>query len=169
MCWDDFIIWLKIAYFTISGWILSVFLYFTPMHWLWVCILATWIGNLVFGYLSGLVLHNEKLDTKKFLWATVEVVVYLLVTALFFFIGDRMKNQSLIVMGLTVVTWAFLYFYAVNILKNIVRLLPRSLGFKYLYFVLSLEFIKRIPYMKEFQKQEHISNHGEESSNTESE
>lgn len=149
---------IKTAWLALIGWITGLYLYFEPIHYVWRVAIVLWAVNIIFGYISGMVINNEKLNWKKFMRAMLELALYLFIANMLFAIGDQMGRKSEMLKGLNITTWGLIAFYVINVMKNITRLLPgNSPGaklFRYMYFLLSLEFVKKIPYMKEFQKNE---------------
>jgi hypothetical protein len=146
----------------IIGWFMTVYVFFTPIHHLWVAIGVAWSINSLLGYLADLYVNDNGFDMKKVMTTFKEIMYYFVLTSMFFFIGDKMRNSDSVLVNdsdfvikwLNVITWALLGFYFVNICKNIKNLCPESKFFRYLYMVVSIEFVRHIPYMKQFKKQE---------------
>jgi len=145
---------LKAAWTTLLGWSAAVFLYFEPVQNFWIAVTILWVFNLILGYTSGYILTREKLDTKKFLLAAGELVLYLVTTALFLAIGKLMNNLPNVLTGLNIATWAFIAYFTTGILKNWSRLQPNNWVVKYLYYILSLEILNKLPHFKEFKNQQ---------------
>lgn len=149
---------LKLAWMTILGWLTGLYFYFEPIHYVWKVAMVLWIVNVVLGYITGMVICDEKLDWRKFMRALLEIALYLFIANMLFAIGDQMNYKAGMLKGLNITTWGLIAFYVINILKNVTRLLPGdSPGaklFRYMYFLLSLEFVKKLPHMRDFQKNE---------------
>jgi len=135
--------------YTISGWITAVYIYFAPVQVLWLCIAVAWGANFLAGYIAGM-REGESFDKCKAKDTGIEVMCYLFIVSLLYFIGERMGDKDLILKGLNIITWAFIYFYAINILKNLCRIVPKSKGLKYCKYVISLEFFRAFPSLKKF-------------------
>lgn len=155
---------IKLAWMSFIGWLTGVYFYFEPIHYVWKVAIILWAVNVVVGYIAGMVINDEKLDWKKFMRAFLEMGIYLFLANMLFAISDQMNNREDILKGLNVTTWGLIAFYVINVLKNVTRLLPgNSPGaklFRYMYFLLSLEFVKKLPHMRDFQKSEQF-NEGE--------
>jgi len=155
---------IKSIYLSITGWIAASFLFFAPIHYLWEVALILWGVNVLFGYLSGRMINMENLVWKKFMRALFEVAIYLFITLFMFLIGKLQNEGDEMLKGLNVISWALVAFYVVNILKNICRLLPGESPvarfFRYLYLVVSLDWITRLPHFQEYLNQEKQENHG---------
>ena len=50
--------------------------------------------------------------------------------------------------------YALIYFYGVNILKNLNRIFPKNRYIDFLYYVLSFEMIKKIPYLENYKQKQ---------------
>lgn len=153
---------LKLVWMTILGWLTGLYFYFEPIHYVWKVAIVLWVVNLVVGYIAGRVINSENLDWKKFMKALLEMAIYLFLANMFFALGDQMNNRDEILTGLNITTWGLIAFYIINILKNVTRLCPGdSPGaklFRYIYYLLSLEFVKKLPHMRDFQKDDQINN-----------
>ena len=71
-----------------------------------------------------------------------------------YFIGEHKGNPEGALQCVSFITYSVFYFYGVNILRNIKEILPNSSnGYKvvaFLHYVLSVEFIKNIPYLTNY-------------------
>jgi len=153
---------LKLAWMTILGWLTGLYFYFEPIHYVWKVAIVLWVVNVLVGYISGMVTNNETLNWKKFMKAFIEMAIYLFLTNMLFALGDQMNNKAEVMRVLNITTWGMVAFYIINILKNVTRLCPGdSPGaklFRYIYFLLSLEFVKKLPHMRDFQKNDQSNN-----------
>lgn len=127
--------------------------YLSPISSVLFSILYVFLLNFAFGYLSGLA-KGESFSLRKAFTAVKEASIFFLVVASVYIIGEKMGDNKGALQCITAVTYAITYFYAVNIFKNLSKLFPSSRGISFLYYVLSMEFIKKIPFMENFVKQE---------------
>lgn len=144
----------KAAYYSFCGLITSVLLYFMPLQGLVIAISIAFTANFIFGILTGLLVQKETVSFKKAFIAFCEVAVYMVILTQFYTIGDKMKSPDTVFKMVSMLTWAWITFYSANLSKNLKRLFPHSRGFNFLFYVLNLEFIKRIPYLKKFEEYE---------------
>lgn len=144
----------KAAYYTILSWLTSMLLYFFPIEGLVIAISIAFVANFSFGILTGVIVQRENICIKKALVAFIEVAIYLVILTCFFTIGDKMKGSMPVFQALSILTWAWIYFYSSNLSKNLKRLFPKSRGFSFLFYVLNLEFLKQVPYLKKFEENE---------------
>lgn len=143
---------LKSAWVSIMGWLTGMLLYFLPIKDLTYAISLIFVVNFLSGYISGMLVSDEQFNIKKALWAFAEVACYICFIILLFILGSWIKQEHWLYTSIQTATYAWIWFYAINILKNWKRLFPNSKPIAFLYFFLSLEFVKNIPYMKEFQE-----------------
>ena len=138
----------------IIGIVSAILAYLTPIYDIILCIGISFAGNFFWGYVAGMVVQKEPFCLKKAKVAIYEALVYASLLACIFTIGEKMDNKDLALRSLSIITWAWIYFYLVNIFKNLARLFPISRGLAFVYFIISLEFIKHFPYLKAFLEKE---------------
>jgi len=114
-------------------------------------LLAVFALNFLIGLLAGILINKEKWDFRKARWCFIEACVFLVLISSIFVIGKMKGNISGSLQCVSFVTYAVFYYYGVNILKNLKRILPEgSLGYRvvsFLYYLLSVEFVKKVPYL----------------------
>jgi multisubunit Na+/H+ antiporter MnhB subunit len=84
----------------------------------------------------------------------METLVFYVIVLSIYIIGEKMGNPDGAVQCISGVVYAIIYFYAVNILRNAYKLLPKSKGLKFIYYVLSFEILKKIPYLQQYTEHE---------------
>ena len=145
---------------SIAGCVISaVVAYFAPIESIFLGVAWVFVVNFVFGLLNGIVVKNEIFSFRKAFSCFVEAMVLYVLMATIFLVGDRIGNQSGAMQCITAVVYALIYFYAVNILRNIKGLFPGNKTIRFLYWILSIEFVKEIPfigdYLAKFNREEH--------------
>lgn len=145
---------------SIAGCVISVVVaYFAPIESIFLGVAWVFVVNFVFGLLNGIVVKNEIFSFRKAFSCFVEAMVLYVLMATIFLVGDRIGNQSGAMQCITAVVYALIYFYAVNILRNIKGLFPGNKTIRFLYWILSIEFVKEIPfigdYLAKFNREEH--------------
>ena len=126
--------------------------YFAPLKDIVFVIFFVFLLNCIFGLIAGVGVQGEKFSLKKFFRCILETLVFYVIVLSIYLVGEKMGNSEGAVQCISGVVYAIIYFYAVNILRNAHKLLPKSKGLKFLYYVLSFEIIKKIPYMQQFQE-----------------
>lgn len=117
------------------------------------CLLGLFVANFIVGYATGMIKQNESFQMKKFLMAFVWASVILALICFLYFLGERNGNKA---ESLEFVRWVSLiaiWAFGTNILRNF-RHLSYGYGVYYtffdaLYTGVSLEFIKKLPFIKQ--------------------
>ena len=126
--------------------------YFAPLKDIVFVIFFVFLLNCIFGLIAGVGVQGERFSLKKFFRCISETLVFYVIVLSIYMVGEKMGNTDGAVQCISGVVYAIIYFYAVNILRNAHKLLPKSKGLKFLYYVLSFEIIKKIPYLQQFQE-----------------
>lgn len=132
--------------------IAAIAAYFHPIQDIIMAILVVLAVNFILGLLSGILVNKEGFNFKKAFMCIVEGLVYFALISFIFFVGDKIQNRDGALQCISAITYALLYFYGVNIFKNLHRLLPANRLIAFLYYVVSFAFVDKIPYLKEFLK-----------------
>lgn len=110
--------------------------------------------NFVIGLLVSLLVENESFSWRKFGWCGVEVLIFFAIIASIYIVGHAQGNPKEAVQCVSMVVYAMCYFYSVRILRNLRKMFPRNtIGHHvtgFLYMVLTLEVVKKIPHLKEY-------------------
>ena len=126
--------------------------YFAPLKDIVFVIFFVFLLNCIFGLVAGVCVQGEKFSLKKFFRCIMETLVFYVIVLSIFVVGEKMGNQDGALQCISGVVYAIIYFYSVNILRNTHKLLPKSKVVSFLYYVLSFEVIKKIPYLQQFQE-----------------
>ena len=110
--------------------------------------------NCIAGIVADVVTDSKSFDLKKFFHCLFETMVFYVIIMAVYVIGDKLLNLAGAIQCSTVIVYAILYFYGTNILRNCAKLFPDSKTIKFMYYVLSFEIIKKIPYMDRFKEKE---------------
>ena len=127
--------------------------YFAPIRDVVFIIFFIFFLNCLFGLLAGVAV-GEHFNLKKFFRCIMETGVFYIIVLSIYLVGEKMGNQSGALQCISGVTYAIIYFYAVNILRNAHILLPKTKVIKFMYYVLSFEVIKKIPYLQQYRENE---------------
>lgn len=126
--------------------------YFSPIKDVVFVIFFVFLLNCVFGLIAGVGVQGEKFSLKKFFRCIMETLTFYIIVLSVYLVGEKMGNPEGAIQCISGLVYAIIYFYFVNILRNAHKLLPKSKGIKFLYYVLSFEVIKKIPYLKQYQE-----------------
>lgn len=121
--------------------------------------------NFVFGLANGLIVHDEGFKFKKAFRCICEAAVFFVLVAAIFAIGKLKSNEIGSLQCVSFVVYSVLYFYSVNILRNLKELFAEGgvahSVVSWLYYFVSAEFVKAIPHLFEYLNgTEHGKNRG---------
>ena len=131
-----------------------MFAYFAPIQNMVFVIFFVFAINCMAGMIAGIVAKHERFNLKKFFHCMLETFVFYIIVLSVFTIGEKMRNLDGAIQCITGVVYAILYFYGVNTLLNLNILFPESKVIRFLFYVLSFEVVKKIPYMQQFINKE---------------
>lgn len=131
-----------------------MFAYFAPIQNMVFVIFFVFAINCMAGMIAGIVAKHERFNLKKFFHCMLETFVFYVIVLSVFTIGEKMRNLDGAIQCITGVVYAILYFYGVNTLRNLNILFPESKVIRFLFYVLSFEVVKKIPYMQQFVNKE---------------
>lgn len=132
----------------------SLAAYFHPIQNVLIGIFWVFLLNFVFGLLAGLVRNKECFEFKKAFMCIIEACVFFVIIASVFFVGDYIGNKEGALQCVTSITYVLIYFYTVNIFKNLKLLFPNNKPIAFIHYVISIEFVTKIPYLDKFLKLE---------------
>jgi len=115
-------------------------------------LLFLFLVNLVTGIFHDIIINRDRFHFKKFIWACVEFLIYVGIVCGIYIIGHFQGDKNEAQYIIKVISYLFIYAYSTNILKNLLLIRPESIVLKFLYFIISLAFVKKIPYWAEFLK-----------------
>ena len=120
-------------------------------------LVALFFFNFLFCLGVGLLANNESFSLKKAFRCIIEAMVFFLLVAAIYFIGDHKGNPDGALQCVSFITYSIFYFYGVNILRNLKLMATSGTAFykvvSFLYYVVSVEFIKHIPFLTNYQKE----------------
>lgn len=124
--------------------------YFAPLKDIVFVIFFIFLLNCLFGLLAGVGVEKERFNLKKFFRCIMETCVFYVIVLSIYLVGEKMGNPSGAIQCISGVVYAIIYFYTVNILRNANKLLPKSKVIHFLFYVLSFEVIRKIPYLQQY-------------------
>lgn len=132
----------------------AVFAFFAPISNLIFAVFLIFLLNCIAGIVADVVAEKNSFDLRKFFHCLFETMVFYVIIMAVYVIGDYLLNLDGAIQCSTVIVYAILYFYGTNILRNTIKLFPDSKTLKFLYYVLSFEIIKKLPYLDKFKDKE---------------
>lgn len=136
----------------------SLVAYLNPIAGAWQSLLMLLAINFLAGLFTGMIVQDESFSFKKFKSCVGEGALFLGLISFVYFLGERNGNQDETVLCVTAITYIIIYCYGLNILKN-VRLWCEHgksayIAIDMLYYILSIEFIKRFPAFDKYKQQQ---------------
>lgn len=131
--------------------------FFMPITDFMVAILVLLGINFFSGWIED-ELHGSGWKWKKAFKMFYECLVMVGIGAAVFVIGHFMHNDGGAIQCLSAIYFAGIWFYSVNILNNWKKILPEATTLhrfvSFIHFVISMQFVEKVPYLKAFLTQE---------------
>ncbi len=137
--------------------IAAIAAYFNPIQDILSAVLCILVVNFVVGLFAGILVNKEPFSFRKAFYCFIEALVFFSLIAIIFFIGDKIGNKSGALQCISGLTYALMYCYGVNVFRNLKGLFPKSRLIAFIYYVISVEFVDKVPYLKEFLRIEGFS------------
>lgn len=131
----------------------SLAAYLSPINGILFSVSFMFAINFIVGYTAGMRVNKEDFSFQKAFSCIKEVCVFFVVAASAYVIGDKMDNKDGAIQAISVVTYSLIYFYSVNVFKNLKRLFPNSQWIAFTYYCISFEMVKKVSFMEAFLKQ----------------
>ncbi len=113
------------------------------------------IANFLAGLIVDILINDGNFSFKKAWQCISEFSTFSIILACIWFVGERMDSEKATLTCVSIVMYALIYFYSCNILRNVRQLFrEESTAYKltnFLYYALSVEFVKKIPHLKNFK------------------
>lgn len=127
-----------------------VMAYFAPIQDMVFTIFFLFLVNCIVGMLTGMMIEHELFSLKKFGKCISETLSFYLIVVCLFVVGKNMNNMDGALQAIGGVIYSILYFYSVNVLRNLTKVFPESDVLLFLYYVVSFEFVKKFTSLQGF-------------------
>lgn len=131
--------------------------FFLPITDFMLAILILLGINFVSGWIED-ELHGDGWKWKKAFKTFYECLVMVGIGASIFVIGHFMHKEDAAIQCLSAIYLAGIWFYSVNILNNWKKIIPGHttlhMFVSFLHFIISMQFVEKIPFLKAFLLQE---------------
>lgn len=142
----------NLRYF-LMGLISAMAAFFSPIRDFMTAVVILFIVNFICGVTADIV-GGHTWSSKKALIFILYCFIYFGLCAFIFACGHFMRNENGAVQCISYICYVALYIYGTNIIRNLKKcVIVGSALYRILdiiYFVLTFEFIKKIPYLKEY-------------------
>lgn len=146
----------------ISFCFVSILAYLKPISGDLQSLIVLFAINFVVGLLNGLLANGESFSYKKAWQCINEAVMFLMLICFAYFITERIGNQAQGIRIISFFVWSIIYFYVVNIMRNLKGLFcHHTLAYRtlsFIYYIISIEFVKRLPELGDFLNKEDKKN-----------
>lgn len=133
---------------------LAVLAFLKPIEGELTSLVIVFFLNFLFGYLSGMIASREDFDIKKALRCGAEATVFFVLCCAIYAVGQMKHQPDGALQCVSFVTYVVLYFYGLNILRNLKRIFKKASApwqiVAFLYYMLRFKFIERIPGLAEY-------------------
>ena len=136
------------------GLVTGIAAYLNPISGEIKSLIAVFALNFICGLLTALLINHESFSFKKAWRCIVEATIFFALVSCIYFIGEHKGNPEGALQCVSFITYSVFYFYGVNTLRNLNILFPESKVIRFLFYVLSFEVVKKIPYMQQFINKE---------------
>jgi hypothetical protein len=127
--------------------------YFFPIKDFMLAMLCVFAANFLAGLIADIA-RGGHWDNRKAQMAFVHVFVFFGIACFVFIIAHLMHVQPEGIKAVSWICYAAMWFYARNILRNLQSVIkpatPMGAFVAFLYYVISLQMIERIPYLRDF-------------------
>lgn len=124
--------------------------YFAPIQDMVFTIFFLFLVNCIVGMITGMLVEREGFRLRKFIHCISETLAFYLIVVCLFVVGRNMDNMDGAMQAIGGVIYSIIYFYSVNVLRNLTYIFPESRTLIFLYWMVSFEFIKKIPALQRF-------------------
>lgn len=128
----------------------AIMAFLSPLAGDLLSMLVLFAANAFFGVVADIV-DGKSWDKRKLKTAFVEALMFFAFVFLIYGIGYLKSNMDGALQCVSFVSYTLIYYYGTNIARNMMNILPdETLGhktFSFIYYILSVEFIRRIPFM----------------------
>ena len=128
--------------------------YFSPIENVLKAVLLLLALNFLFGLAAGKLVDKDDFRFKKAFACFVQAGIFAVIMACAFYIGDHMGNKGGALYCVSSFGCVLIYFYSVNVFRNLKQIFANNKVFAFVYYVLSVEFITKIQYLDNYLKQE---------------
>ena len=137
----------------ISYLFVAVCAYLQPISGILEALVVIFTLNFLCGLISDRLAGNH-FEFKKAFRCIVEATIFCLLVCVVYFIGERSNASTGGIWFVSYVSYALYYFYGCNILRNLKNIFKEGTTAhsltKFLYYLMSMEFIKHVPYLEDY-------------------
>lgn len=127
--------------------------FFMPIKDFMIAMIILFLVNFSFGLLADII-NGGCWERKKALQFFTQSLGFFLLVFCMFSIGEKMHAHQEAVSSVKYLCTVAVWFFSVNITRNCMEITPKGSVFHriayFVYYVLSVQFVERIPFLKRF-------------------
>lgn len=130
----------------------SVCSFFAPITDYVFALTTVFLFDFLAGLISSILVNNEKFKFSKFRRCLIDIMVYFIIITSIYVVGKFTHKPDGAIQCASGVMFIVIYYYAVNIFRNLSILMPNNNSINFIYYVLSFEILRKYPILKRFNE-----------------
>lgn len=126
--------------------------FFTPITDYIFALTIVFLFDFLSGLISSILVNNEKFNFSKFRGCLIDIMVYFIIIMSIYAVGEFTHKPDGAIQCASGVMFVIIYYYAVNIFRNLSILMPNNKSINFIYYVLSFEILSKYPILKRFNE-----------------
>lgn len=125
--------------------------FFAPITDYVFALTIVFLFDFLAGLISSILVNNEKFKFSKFRRCLIDIMVYFIIITSIYAVGEFTHKPDGAIQCASGVMFVIIYYYAVNIFRNLTLLMPNNQPINFIYYVLSFEILNKYPILKNFR------------------
>lgn len=125
--------------------------FFAPITDYVFALTIVFLFDFLAGLISSILVNNEKFKFSKFRRCLIDIMVYFIIITGIYAVGEFTHKPDGAIQCASGVMFVIIYYYAVNIFRNLTLLMPNNQPINFIYHVLSFEMLNKYPILKNFR------------------
>lgn len=130
----------------------AVYSFFAPITDYVFALTIVFLLDFLVGLISSILVNNEKFKFSKFRRCLIDIMVYFIIITSIYTVGKFTHKPDGAIQCASGVMFIVIYYYAVNIFRNLSILIPNNNSINFIYYVLSFEILSKYPILKRFNE-----------------
>lgn len=125
--------------------------FFAPITDYVFALTIVFLFDFLAGLISSILVNNEKFKFSKFRRCLIDIMVYFIIITSIYAVGEFTHKPDGAIQCVSGVMFVIIYYYAVNIFRNLTLFMPNNQPINFIYYVLSFEILNKYPIFKNFR------------------
>lgn len=134
------------------GGLSSICSFFAPITDYVFALTIVFLFDFLAGLISSILVNKEKFKFSKFRRCLIDIMVYFIIITSIYAVGEFTHKPDGAIQCASGVMFIVIYYYAVNIFRNLSILMPNNNSINFIYYVLSFEILSKYPILKRFNE-----------------